>query len=416
MALALATMVLSACASRAEGPSSQPIGDQRLSDQRPTQASRPLNIALYAEPSALGSKFSGGGTGIADYSFLFSAKLAHYDETGTPIAVLLAELPSLDRGTWKVFPDGTMEVRYQLRTGLTWQDGHPFSADDVRFTWATIMDPTMPANDREPEKFIGSMEIVDPHTIVTHWSETYIFANAWDLEPIAQRIFEPLAQRDPQSFANTSSWGLEWVGLGPYQIVDWVQGAYLRGRAFDRFALGSPKISDIIVQFVPDENQTTARVLAGTVDVTLGNALRVDEGMIIKEQLEPRGEATVMTIPTKIRYGELQYREPRPPPSRDVRVRQALLHATDKQILVDTLLRGLTVPADLYLTPNDAAFPTADRAIRKYPFDLIAPPRCCRRRVGPAVRTASCAARRASVSTWRCAPPTVRRTRRKRRC
>jgi peptide/nickel transport system substrate-binding protein len=76
-----------------------------------------------------------------------------------------------------------------------------------------------------------------------------------------------------------------------------------------------------------------------------------------------------MTIPTKHRYGEFQYREPQPPPARDVRVRQALVHAIDRQLLVDTLLQGLSTPADMYLAPNDAAFPAADRAISRYPYD-----------------------------------------------
>jgi peptide/nickel transport system substrate-binding protein len=91
--------------------------------------------------------------------------------------------------------------------------------------------------------------------------------------------------------------------------------------------------------------------------------------MILKEQMEQRSEATVMTIPTKHRYGEFQYRPPQPPPSRDARVRQGMIHAMDRQLLVDTLLYGFTTPADMYLAPNDAAFAAADRAISKYPLD-----------------------------------------------
>src|SRR5438445_9097526 len=76
-----------------------------------------------------------------------------------------------------------------------------------------------------------------------------------------------------------------------------------------------------------------------------------------------------MSIPTTIRYAELQYRPPLPPPSRDVRVRQALLYAMDRGSLVGSLLQGLSTAADMYLAPNDAVFTDADRAIAKYPFD-----------------------------------------------
>jgi ABC-type transport system substrate-binding protein len=240
-AVALLVMGLAACAPPDAGPNSKPYNDAPLPDSRPSQASRPLAIALFAEPAVLGSKFAGGGTGVADYHFLFAAKLAHYDETGTPIPVLLQELPSLDRGTWKVFPDGTMETRYTLRSGLTWHDGNPLTAEDVRFTWTAVMDPTLPANDREPEKFITSLDVLDPLTLVAHWGETYIFANAWELEPIPRHLFETLAQRDPQSFANSSYWGRDWVGPGPYQVVEWVQGAYLRGKGFSPLCAGRPE-------------------------------------------------------------------------------------------------------------------------------------------------------------------------------
>lgn len=146
-------------------------------------------------------------------------------------------------------------------------------------------------------------------------------------------------------------------------------GAYIQGQAFDGFTLGTPRIHEIFVHFVGDANNAVAQMLAGAIDVTLGNLLRVEEGITVKEQMEPKGEGSVMSIPTKHRYGEFQYRDPLPPPSRDVRVRQAMIQALDRQLLVDALLLGLTTPADMYLAPNDAAFSAADRAIRKYPYD-----------------------------------------------
>ncbi|HZT07132.1 MAG TPA: peptide ABC transporter substrate-binding protein [Chloroflexota bacterium] len=329
---------------------------------------KPLNIGLFDEPPALGSKFSGGGTGRADYSFLFAAKLIQYDSHGSPMAVLATEPPSLEKGTWRLLDDQRMETTYTLRKA-TFQDGSPFTADDVAFTWRLIMNPDLPAEDHEPEKFIDSIEVLDPQTFVVHWRETYVFANAWDLEPLPKAIFGPLVDRDVQAFTNTSAWTRDWVGLGPYRVTDWVQGTYLKGQAFDGFVLGKPKIRDIVVNFVQDANQAVSRMLAGTLDITLGNLIRGDEGLVLKEQMEARGDGSVLTIPTKIRYGELQYREPRPPPSRDVRVRQSLLHALDRAQLVEALLHGLSTMADMYLAPNDAAFPAADKVIAKYPYD-----------------------------------------------
>lgn len=362
--LAAAALLAASCT-----PAQSPSGSDRSTGPGPGPSVRPLNIGLLSEPAALGSKFAGGGTGNADYSFLFSAKLAQYDAMGTPTPVLLARLPSLDDGSWNAFPDGSMEVTYQLQPEARWHDGTPFTAADVVFTYQAIMNPSLAVTNREPERFIESVEALDRHTLFVRWKEAYVFANVWDLEPLPRHVFGPLLQRDPLAFANATAWNRDWVGLGPYQLAEWEQGAYLRGRAWPEFVLGAPRIRDIVIHFLTDENQVVAQMLAGRIDLTLGNALRLEEGVILREQMEARGEASVMTIPTKIRYGELQYRDPRPPPSRDVRVRQGLMHAADRQVLVDALLQGVTTVAHMYLSPNDPAFAPASRVIRTYPFD-----------------------------------------------
>jgi peptide/nickel transport system substrate-binding protein len=365
-AFLIVTGLLTSCAPRPQADAGVPAP---AAQSQPAGVNKPLRIGLMSEPSALGGKFGGGGTGLAEYEFLFAAKLVHYDQLGNPVPVLVEEVPSLSRGTWRILDDGRMETTYRLRRPLTWHDGTPFTADDVLFSWSAIMNPDLPAENREPEKFIESVEVAAPDVIIARWKEPFVFANAWDLHPLPRHILEPIAAREAQAFVNTPYWTREWVGLGPYRVVDWVEGSHLKGQAFAGFGLGQPKIQEIVVSFIPDSNQAVARMLADAIDVTLGNLIRAEEAGILKEQLEARGSGTVMTIPTKIRYGEFQHRAPQSPPARDVRVRQGMAHAVDRQLLVDTVLHGLTTTADMYLAPNDAAFAAADRVIAKYPFD-----------------------------------------------
>jgi peptide/nickel transport system substrate-binding protein len=360
-------LLLVSCAPGSQTAPAAPSTGQSPESQ--ASLSKPLRIGLMSEPNALGGKFGGGGTGLAEYEFLFAAKLIHYDQLGNPIPVVAAEVPALDRGTWRMLDDGRMETVYRLRPDTTWHDGTAFTADDVYFAWAAIMNPDLPAENREPEKFMEAVEVIAPDTVLVRWKEPFIFANAWDLHPLPRHILEPLVGREGQSFANSLYWTRDWIGLGPYRVTDWVQGSHLKGQAFAGFGLGKPKIQEIVVAFIQDSNQAVARMLADSIDVTLGNLIRVEEASILKEQLEARGAGTVMTIPTKIRYGEFQHRSPQNPAARDVRVRRAMTHALDRQLLVDSMLQGLTIPADMYLAPNDAAFAAADRVITKYPFD-----------------------------------------------
>jgi len=329
---------------------------------------KPLNIGTPAEPSALGGKFMGGVTGVVDFPFLFHAKLTQYDQNGAITPVLVDRVPTQENGDWEVLEDATMTTTYRLRPGLTWQDGAPFTADDVRFTWQAIMNPQLPSDNRDPERLVSGIDVPDPQTVVVHWKQLYIYANAWNLEPLPQHIFGPLVT-DLQAWTNSPAWSSGWVGLGPYRLSEWAQGSYLRGQAYSDFALGAPKIQTVTVYFVTDPNQAVARFLAGEFDITTTNLIRSEEGQLLQQQLGPQGLVSVLAIPVKLRYGLPQFRDPAVPWVRDVRVRQALMYALDRQSMADVLINGLAPPADMYLTPNDPAYPAANQAITKYPFD-----------------------------------------------
>jgi peptide/nickel transport system substrate-binding protein len=316
----------------------------------------------------IGSKFGGGGSGAVDFPFIFHAQLTHFDPSGASIPVLVEAAPSLSDGSWRLLDDGQMETTYRLRPGLTWHDGTPFTVQDVVFTWRAIMNPALPAIDRMPEKHIEAVDTPDGQTLVVRWSRPYIFANAWDLQPIPRHILEPLVG-DPHAFSNAAYWTTEWVGLGPYRLVEWVHGAQVKGEAFSRFALGAPKIQTVVLHIVADANQAVAQMLGGVIDVTLAGTIRPDEGVIIRDQLGARGEASLVTIPNKMRHGVYQFRDPSTPWARDVRVRRAMMHAIDRQEMADSLMQGYSRIADMYIAPADPTYPLADRVVRKYPYD-----------------------------------------------
>src|SRR5207249_411372 len=153
--------------------------------------------------------------------------------------------------------------------------------------------------------------------------------------PLPRHILAPILENgDPQSFVNSDYWTTKWVGLGPYQLSDWVPGSYVRGRAFQSYALGAPKISEILLYFIDDANQAIARMVSGDIDLTVGSLIKVEEGLVLKEQLEARGEGTILTTPAsarQVRVGMFQFRPPQQPPGRDVRLRRALAYAMDRQ-------------------------------------------------------------------------------------
>jgi peptide/nickel transport system substrate-binding protein len=363
-------LVMMSCAPRpAEQNSGRPDG--QASPGQTAFVDRPLNIAVTNEPTPLAGKFFGTRSGQKEYPPLFAAPLIRLDYRDTPTPILATEVPSLDRGTWKVLDGGQMETTYRLRSSATWHDGAPFTADDVVFTWRTIMNPDVVVGDRTPERFIDAIDVLDPYTMVIHWKEPYIYANSYDLLPMPRHILEPLLARSPDAFERSPYWTTEWIGLGPYTLAEWVPGSYLKGQAFASYVLGVPKISEVFVHFISDTNQAVARVLGGAIDLTSGSTIKFEEGAVLKGELESRGMGTVVPVEGVggMRLADFQFREPVGPPGRDVRVRQAMVHALDRQVVTETIHHGFTEVAHMYIARTNPAYETADRAIRKYPYD-----------------------------------------------
>src|SRR5262245_36332471 len=69
----------------------------------------------------------GGGSGSREIGHMVNQYLANVLPDGQIVPRLLGELPSMEKGTWRVTPDGKMEVTYQVRPGATWHDGTPFT-------------------------------------------------------------------------------------------------------------------------------------------------------------------------------------------------------------------------------------------------------------------------------------------------
>jgi peptide/nickel transport system substrate-binding protein len=332
---------------------------------------KPLNIAVTNEPTPLAGKFFGTRSGQKEYPPLFAAPLIRMDYRDTPTPILAAEVPSLERGTWRVLDGGRMETTYRLRASAAWHDGTPFTAEDVVFTWQTIMNPDVVVGDRTPERFIDGIDVLDPHTMLIRWKEPYIYANSYDLLPMPRHILEPLLLRSSDAFERSAYWTTDWIGLGPYTLAEWLPGSYLKGQAFASYVLGAPKISEVYVHFISDTNQAVARVMGGAIDLTSGSTIKFEEGALLKGELDSRGMGSVVPVEGVggMRLADFQFREPVGPPGRDVRVRQAMVHALDRQVVTETIHHAFTEVAHMYIARTNPAYDTADRVIRKYPYD-----------------------------------------------
>src|SRR6266545_1179455 len=109
--LLVLALTVSACAT-APSPSQRPGSDGAAP---PLSGPKTLAIALEDEPLNLATLLDTGSSSAGEIRHVVHSRLAKNDDRGSVAPELAIELPSQDRGTWNVRPDGTMQTTYRLR-------------------------------------------------------------------------------------------------------------------------------------------------------------------------------------------------------------------------------------------------------------------------------------------------------------
>ncbi len=369
IALALLLLVLAGCAPA-------PSADRHTGSGSPTgvgEGSRParktLTIPARAEPGGLGHLESTTYVGATELRNIYHAGLAVWDHELQPRPLLAAELPDQQRGTMALLADGSMEVVYRIRPGLAWDDGAPFTAHDMAFSWKLGADPEMPVFQRRVYQLPDVVEARDDLTLYTHWPQPYAFArviHAIDVYPAPRHLLEEPYRADKEALLGHPWFAEGWVGLGPYRLERWERGSHMEFVARPDYPLGAPKIDRIVIRFFADANAVLTSLLAGSIDLVQFPGLSVEQGLTAREQWQAKGLGTVYHTPTSLQRLLVQ---PRNPLFADVRMRQALLHGIDRPELAGTLSAGLVQVAHSFLHPRESSFASADRRIAKYHYE-----------------------------------------------
>lgn len=342
-------------------------------------ASKPslVTIGIGGEPQNLASKFDSSSNSFReDFQLMANSALVVLTPQGTPQLRLAADTPSRDRGTWTVNPDGTMATTWKVRPDALWQDGRPITSTDFAFALQLYLDDDLSGADRNPERLMDSIETIDAGAFTIHWRFPYPTADQLlprELEPLPEHILGPLYRSgDKRAFQGASFWTTpDYVGSGPYRLIEWEPGSRLVYRAFDGYFLGRPKIDQVVFHVIKDSNAVVANLLSGAVDATVNITLTVQGAEVVKQEWDRSGEGQIWSYPINIRAARIQQKPvyTKQPALRDPRVRRALLYGVDRQAIADTASGGLSPVPEGYLTTGDPLHARVLQVAPRYPFD-----------------------------------------------
>lgn len=368
----------SACApARPSSESSAPVDDPSATTSRfkllTVAVQRELkNFARFTGAAAGGGSPGAGNNQVAKIAHAYLA--LETENTGVFLPHLAYDLPSVEKGTWRVNPDGTMDTVWKLRSGVKWHDGTPFTAEDLVFGSALFRDPDYPVPPTERLRQIQSTSAPDPLTFVVHWATTVASAaEPTDTDPLPRHLLEAIYRADKQAILTTPLLSSEFVGLGPYRLVRWQEGVELEFVRFPDYFMGRPPLDRVLVKYIADPNTMLANVLAGSVDVVLPPSVNLDVAAELSQRWAGTGNQVLNAVTGSQQFLRPQFRPELAQPrdgAPNLNVRRALYVAIDRRLVADASTNGLAPIADSWVPPTDPRRPLLEAAIPQYPYDV----------------------------------------------
>lgn len=299
-----------------------------------------LAIDLVNEPSSLDPHKQWNPDSYYVYRNIFDNLLTRDDE-GAIIPQVATE--------WEYPSDA--EVIFTIRDDITFHDGEPLTAEDVIFSVNRIIDPEFGSPQLGQFNKILSAEIVEDNKVklVTDGPYPVLLAQLVKLSIVPKHVVEEVGD---------DAFNASPVGSGPYKFEEWNRGVSVTLSQNDSYWGDQGVFETVEFRAVPDASTRVADLQSGNADLIVS----IDSDMSM--QIEGSGMGKVLMVLTE-RVGYLKLNPSRAPLD-DERVRRAIAHAVDKELIVEGLLGGFDKPTAQMASTSHFGF---IEGIEGLPFD-----------------------------------------------
>lgn len=278
------------------------------------------------------------------------------------MAAIYGHLAFMDPQTGEVIPyfletiepnDDFTVWTLTLHDGITFSDGTPMNAEAIKFNIERSADPATGSRFQAQASQLG-LEVIDDLTLAVTLPEPN---PGWDADLVANYsgIGSPTAIQAALDAGEEV--GLTPVGAGPFMLDDWTPGQTIelvRNPYFSEWRPGRPFLDSLTFENVPDRTQQAAAVTTGTAQIagTIGGAASQEMVDGANAVVVQTGGGAVLNMNTAV------------PPFDDIRARQFMLYAFDRDILADANAPGTPKVTNVFpeTSPfHDPAYDLPDR-------------------------------------------------------
>lgn len=263
-----------------------------------------------------------------------------------------------------------LTLTWNLNPELRWEDGEPVTSADVLEYRRMTLEPGLNTPDRSIIDRTVNVEATDENTVVQTMAPGYLdfdyYYNTWGLGLgfLPAHLYSGKTLEEIRDAESNKSFS-----FGPYLVQENVpqeQTTLVSNPYFPQ----QPKIGTVIYKYLTDENQLLAQLESGEIDYAATQALTLALTPQL-DDLESAGKATVQYVPATvwehIDFG-IQRLDGQESFFEDVRTRQAIAYAINRQEIIDKVLYGKTVVMNTYVPSDHPSYP-GDAELEGYEFN-----------------------------------------------
>jgi len=237
--------------------------------------------------------------------------------------------------SWEISEDG-LTYTFKLREGVTFHDGSAMDAEDVKFTLDRINAEDSANAQKALYSAISEVTVIDPQTVEVKLIEpngNMLFNLAWgDAVIVAPESIETIKQTP--------------IGTGAFKFENWNQGDKITLTRNDDYWGEAPALASATFKFISDPTAAFASVMAEDVDVFAGFPAPEN---IPQFEADPRFQVLIGSTEGETILSINNKREP----FDNVKVREAVAHAIDRQAIIDGAMFGYGTPIGTHFAPHN---------------------------------------------------------------
>lgn len=252
--------------------------------------------------------------------------------------------------SWHLSSDGTT-LTLDLRRGVKYHTGRPFTSKDAEFSLQTYADPKWTGQEQSTAAAIADYGTSDPHKLVLRLKHP--LSNIFDL-------LDTVPMVDKETFDGVGS-GKQYVGTGPFKFVSWTANESLKFKKNEHYwRPGLPYLDAVDIAIVPDASSLTTQLRSGQIDYDYGSSYLdikqlVRSGKYTSQRLV--GAEDQIYVGCNVNNPTLS----------DLKVRQAIAYALDRERIMSEVFVGSGYAVNLPWPKYSPAYDAAKN--RTYPYD-----------------------------------------------